>query len=140
MSQEKKTLTGSIALTRLVHVKMKKKNKKGELIECLVIPIKENALHENEYENRDGKKVTEVSIPVRVLYDPVTNPKTKQNGFIAKSLPSDVYKEKKEDEEFLKVQQPILGNIKDWSLSAPAPVSNDVGEKDSYDEDDDLPF
>lgn len=136
---DKKTLTGSIALTRLIHVKTMKKGKSGD-VRCLVIPIDANALEIRSYENKEGKMVEEISIPVRILYNPETDTKTKQNGFVAKSVPSEVYKNKKDDEEFMKAQQQILGNIKDWSAEAKVPLNNDVGEKDTYDEEDDLPF
>lgn len=139
MSKEQKILTGQIALNRLFHVMLEKKGKTG-MVKGIFIPIEQNCLEVNEYETRDGK-VTDLVMPVRVIYNPEQNA-NKQNGFIAKSLPTAIYKEKKDSEgfqEFQKKQQPILGNIKDWD-SAPAPVDNNVGEKETYSDEDDLPF
>lgn len=137
---EQKILTAQIALNRLMHVKMKKKGKDGKDVIGLFIPIEANALETRKYETQSGE-VTDVILPVRIIYKPQQDDK-KQNGFIAKSIPSSIYKAKKDDDnfdEFQKKQQPILGNVKDWD-STPAPVNNDVGEKEVYSDDDDLPF
>lgn len=139
-SKEQKILSGQIALNRLVHVKMEVKGKTG-MVKGMFIPFEANALEMRTYDTKDGK-VTDISMPIRVIYRPEQDDK-KQNGFIAKSIPSDIYKAKKDDdnfEEFQKAMQPILGNIKDWANEAPAGANNDVGEKESYTPEDDLPF
>lgn len=140
MSKEQKILSGQIALNRLVHVKMEVKGKTG-MVKGMFIPFEANALEMNEYETQNGK-VVDVVMPVRVIYRPEQDDK-KQNGFIAKSIPSAIYKAKKDEDnfdEFQKSMQPILGNIKDWSAEAPVGVNNDAGEKESYTPEDDLPF
>lgn len=138
MSQEKKTLTGSVALTRLKHVIMEKKGQSG-IIRGIFIPIELNALEIVKYSS-GGKEIEEITLPLRVIYNPIQDEKTKKNGFIAKSLPRDVYKEKKDDKAFLDEQQRILGNIKDWSNSGGYTPDNGSMTDDVVGEDDDLPF
>lgn len=131
------TLNSSIALDRLIHVVMKKKNKKGKKIRCLVIPIKENLLEVDDYG---------IHLPIRIIYRPEQDEKTKQNGFVSKTIGSNTYKnasdKQKEqwkdfDNKKTQKQTPILGNIKDWgsnSSKSQAASAKDIGE------DDDLPF
>lgn len=119
-------MTGSIALTKLVHVM--KKAKSGQM--CMVIPVDDNYLEKD----KDGNYY----IPIRVNYMPEGD-KFNQNGFIAKSIPSKVYKaaDDKKKEEF-KEHTPILGSIKDWSAdNTPNAVGQALGPDD---DDDDLPF
>lgn len=120
-----KTLTGSIALTKLPQaVITEKKNKAGDLVKCVILPIDGNHLT-----LKDGAVYMDVRVVIREDAD-----KYGQNGFVAKGLPSDVYKSLKDDESALKAAQPVLGNLKDWSGTAtasPVPV---------VEEDDDLPF
>lgn len=132
-------LNSSIALDRLIHVIMKKKNKKGEKIKCLVIPIKENLLEVDDYG---------IHLPIRIIYKPEQDEKTKQNGFISKTIGSNAYKnasdkQREQWKDFsnkkTKKQTPILGNVKDWnSNSQSAPQSGKAGK--DINEDDDLPF
>lgn len=130
-----KTLTGSIALTRLTHVKMTKKGKSG-MIEGLFIPIEINLL--------DVAKDGNVYMPIRAIVKDEQDDNG-QNGFISKTIGTDRYKaassEQKEkwkdykNEETKKVI-PILGSLKDWSSNnSTATVSKEV-----FSEEDDLPF
>lgn len=134
MSQEQKTLSGSIALSRLKHAIVT--TKKGA--KCLMIPIEDNDLKINSYK-AGGKDVTEYEIPVRIIYKPEQDDRG-QNGFIAKSTTPEFYKANKDNEDLMKSLTPILGNIKDWSNSGAAPINNDVGAGQEFSEDDDLPF
>lgn len=138
MSQEKVTLQGTVSLTRLKHVLMEKKGKSG-MIKGIFIPIDANALEINKYVAQ-GKEVEEINIPVRVLYNPVQDAKTTQNGFIAKGVSKDFYNANKDNESLIKELSPILGNIKDWSSSERTPINNDAGGGETYTEEDDLPF
>lgn len=140
MADNRKFLNGSIGLTRLNHVLLEKKGKGGKLVKGVFLPLDVNHFETVEYEDKEGNKVTEIVLNVRVVYNPDTDPKTKQNGFIAKSLPSDVYKEHKDDTTWLNNNQPILGNIKDFSSTSAAPVNAAAGDKDVYSDEDDLPF
>lgn len=141
---------GNIALDRLVHVRAKKKNKDGKMIDVLIIPVEANKLEENSYETRTGEKVTEINIPVNVVVKSETDSRN-QDGFIAKNIGPKTYKaasgEQKEayrdnDNEETKRLTPILGNIKDWNKNASAPsnMSQAVNDKPIDADDDDLPF
>lgn len=124
-----KTLSGSIALTKLTHVIMEKKGKDG-LVKGIFIPIDLNQL---------DTKDAAVYLPVRItVKDEQDN--YGQNGFISKS----VKREKKwsemtdSEKETEKSFTPILGNIKDFGSggndSSGAASAAPVGEED------DLPF
>lgn len=134
-------LTGTLGLTRLIHVRMKKKGKDGKEVEGLFIPIEQNYLEKIEYDGKDGK-VHEVVMHVGVVIKSETDERG-QDGFVSKGIPSKVYKEATDEQkESLKAVQPILGNLKDWGRgsSNQAPPSNDVGSGQVYSDDDDLPF
>ena len=137
-------LTGTVALTRLVHVVMEKKGKSG-MVKGLFIPIDANFLETQVYTNKEGKEVTEIGIPVSIVIKPETDQRG-QDGFIGKSIPNATWKAaddaKKKDMQ--DNHQPILSNLKDWSRSSgiPTPQNNDAGGGQTFnaDEDDDLPF
>lgn len=117
-----KRLSGSINLTKFKSVILEKKGKTG-MVRGVFIPIEANMLEE-----KDGNVYCPLNVIVRDEQD-----KYGQNGFIAKTVPAEIYKAT-EDKESLKDVSPILGNIKDWSGGGsvvPAAV---------VDEDDDLPF
>jgi hypothetical protein len=120
-----KNLSGSIALTKLHSAFYT--TKKGA--KCLLIPINENHLHE-----KDGAVYMSVSVVVRDEQD-----KYGQNGFIAQNVGSDKYKELGK-EKVKDLNLPILGNIKDFT------VSNNNDSSAVHDaviiegEEDDLPF
>lgn len=130
-----KTLSGTIALDRLICVKMKKKGKKG-MVEGLFIPIEQNLLDEDDYG---------IHLPIRIIYKPEQDD-NKQNGFIAKTIGSSRWKEasdkqqkkwKDYENEKTKAQTPILGNIKDWGSES---SQSQMASTEVLDEDDDLPF
>ena len=121
-----KTLTGSIALTKLTRaVIVDKKNKAGEMVKCVLLPIEGNHIT-----LKDGAVYMDVRVVIREEQDQYG-----QNGFVAKSLPSEVYNANKGNNDWLNANQPILGNLKDWSQGSggSAPVQ-------TVDDDDDLPF
>lgn len=135
----KKSLTGSLALTKLIHVRMTKKGKKGK-VEGLFIPIELNLLDQDEKGN--------VYLPIRAI---ITDEQDEngQNGFIAKTIGTKRFKEAKKkqqekwkdyaNEETKKVT-PIIGNLKDWSSQSNANDSSGAASSNVVDEDDDLPF
>ena len=132
-----KTLNGTIALDKLVHMRMEKKGKTG-MIDCLIIPIKENLLEVDDYG---------IHLPVRIIYTAEQNDKG-QNGFIVKSIGSSTFKAATEEQktawkdynnEDTKKQTPILGNIKDWSTGQSS-VPSGAASKETIRENDDLPF
>lgn len=120
-----KNLSGSIALTKLHSAFYT--TKKGA--KCLLIPINENHLQE-----KDGAVYMSVSVVVCDEQD-----KYGQNGFIAQNVGSDKYKELGK-EKVKDLNLPILGNIKDFT------VSNNNDSSAVHDaviiegEEDDLPF
>jgi hypothetical protein len=124
-----KNLNGSINLAKLSHVRMT--TKKGA--KCLLIPIEANLLEEDENGN--------VYMPIRVRYEPEGD-KYGQNGFIAKSTPSKLYKEMDDAaKEAAKAKNPILGSIKDFSGSGDQPTGQASAETFDQDGDtSDLPF
>lgn len=121
-----KTLTGSIALTKFKNATIleKKSSKTGQMIRGVFIPIDFNHLTEKE-----GAVYSDIRVVIREEQDQYG-----QNGFISKALPTDVYKANKDQSDFLKDNQPILGNIKDWSSQGGVEATPVVSE------DDDLPF
>lgn len=137
----KKTLSGSLALTKLKHVKMNGKGKGGKTVEGLFIPIEANKLILGK-PAEDGSVA--VYMPIRVLYNEEAD-KNGQNGFIAKSVSTEEYKAAVTDaeKEALKEFQPILGNVKDFSSGGGAAVKDSAGAvagNTTFDPDDDLPF
>lgn len=146
MSQ--KTLVGSIALDRLIHVKMEKKGKSG-MVKGLFIPLEANKLEEHSYQLKDGTRVNEIQLPVRVIVKDEQD-KFGQNGFIAKAIGSKTYKAatseqqeafKDSNNEETKKLTPILGNVKDFSSGgAPQQNQSNAVSDETFDENDDLPF
>lgn len=121
-----RTLSGGIALTKLPQVVIKEMKGKSGMIRGVFLPIDGNHLTE-----KDGAVYMDVRVVIREEEDNYG-----QIGFIAKAVPSAVYKELKDDKDKLNAAQPILGNVKDFSgggggSSTPAPV---VGDSE------DLPF
>lgn len=133
-----KRLTGSVELTKLICVKTTRKGQGGNDVVGLFIPLDINHLEEivkkddqGNITERTGRYILNVNVVVREETDTYG-----QNGFIAKSLPTEIYKEKKEDKEWLNKNQPILGNIKDWSVGR----NDDVPPPIEVGEDEDVPF
>jgi hypothetical protein len=135
MSEKK--LSGSLALTKLIHVRMTCKGKNGE-VEGLFIPIKANYLIE-------GAPAEDKSIPVYMPIGAVIRDeqdKYGQNGFISKQLDSKDYK-KMTDEEKAESKKftPILGNVKDWTSGGSSNAdTGGAATSGTVDENDDLPF
>lgn len=135
-----KKLSGSIALTKLVHVRMEMKGKNG-MVAGLFIPFAANLLVENE--PAEGSKLRAVYMPVNVQVKEEQD-KYKQNGFISKTIDSKVWKEMTDEaKEESKKLTPILGNLKDWSTgsnSSEADSSGAASDQTFTEEADDLPF
>lgn len=121
-----RNLSGGIALTKLPQAVIKELKGKSGQIRGIFLPIDGNHLVE-----KDGSVYMDIRVVIREEED-----KYGQIGFVAKAVPSSVYKGLKDDKDKLNAAQPILGNLKDFSGGGqsntdPAPV---VGE------DEDLPF
>jgi len=126
-----RTLSGSIALTRLQHVIMEKNGQGGKIVKGIFIPIDINHL-----ETKDNA----VYLPVRITVKDEADTYG-QHGFIAKSVKRDKkWSEMSEaDKEAEKGLTPILGNIKDFGSNASANDSAGAAGP-PIDETEDLPF
>lgn len=126
-----KKYSGSIALSKLQHVLMKKKGKKGKEIKGIFIPIDQNCLVKGD----EGAIYMNISIITKSPQDQYG-----QNGFIAQNG-NKKWSEASEKDKAKFKELPILGNIKDFEDSKGS--SNDTSGKVSdteYNEEDDLPF
>mgnify|MGYP003607369762 CR=1 FL=1 len=138
MSQ--KNLGGSLALTKLIHVKMNVKGKDKQDVLGMFIPFDANKLVIGEPDENNNSAVY---LPIRVIYKTEADDKG-QNGFIAKSLPSEVYKEMATTDagkQLANTLTPILGSIKDFTDGNNA--SADTGGAAStevFSPEDDMPF
>lgn len=125
-----KKFSGSIALSKLTHVIMTKKNKKGKEIKGLFIPIKENHL----IEGKEGAVYMALNIITKSPQDDYG-----QNGFISQNG-NKKWSECSEKEKEAFKALPILGNIKDFEDTQGSSSNDTSGSKGEVDEDDDLPF
>ena len=125
-------IRGKITLTKLKSVVRKMKNKKGESIDCLIIPIKENDL----FYSKKGS----------VFLDIIAFPNDKFPEFthsVKQSMPSDKYKAMTAEE---KLAVPFLGNLEVMKPTAEGvtkseelPDIKETTTEDAHNEDD-LPF
>lgn len=142
MSEKKdQWLNGNLALSKLIHVRMKKKNKEGVEIEGLFIPIELNKLVESTFDTQNGK-ITEIQMPISVLVRPESDSKG-QDGFVAKRISNDLRKASTPEQlaDYKATVEPILGNLKDFSRGGSQNVSTgDANNGKTVDENDDLPF
>ena len=108
----KKNYSGEIELTKLQTAIFV--TPKGA--RCLLIPIKENHLHEFA----EGR----LSMPVNIVFHEEKD-KYGNAGFIGQKVPSEEYKAMTEEQK-KDTKLPILGNFKDFSsgdTGKPAPVA-----------------
>lgn len=138
----KETLLGSIELTKLNNVFIKNfKSKDGSIVPCICIPQESNnikefpvkvdgVIQEDQNSNRFG---IEVRIVIREEKDVHGS-----DGFISQKLSKEDYNANKDNAEYLKSSQPIIGNfikLKSINPDAPGDDITVLGE-----EDDNLPF
>ena len=126
-----KNYSGSLALSKLKHVRMKKKGKGGKKVDCLVIPIKANYF----VEGKEGA----VYMPIRVITKDEED-KYGQHGFVSQSVDTKVWKAADEDQREVFNELPILGNIKDFTGGGDSDAGSGAASDEVLDEDDDLPF
>jgi len=101
----KRILSGSIALSKLVHVKMEVDGKKGK-VPGIFIPTANNHL----VIGKEGALYLPVSVIVRNEADQYG-----QHGFIAQSVDSKVWKASTDEQKEVFKKLPVMGNIKDFS-------------------------
>lgn len=117
-------LTTKLNLAGLIHARMQKKGKSGKMIDCIIIPIKENHLF-----------IGEKGLYLDLSHHEIKNAKEGQEDshLVKQNLPKEVYDIMSEEE---RKALPILGNTRTWSSFGNEPELS----KDIIDEDDDLPF
>jgi len=123
-------LSGSLAITKLIHVPLEMKGKSGKLVKGIFIPIEQNHL----VSGKEGALYLNISVIVKDEADQYG-----QHGFVSQTVDSKIYKAATEaqKEEFKKL--PILGNIKDFEASS-SDNAGAVSETTFTPESDDLPF
>lgn len=129
-SGETTKYSGGIALTKLKHVIMTKKGKKGKKVKGLFIPIEQNYL----VEGKEGAVYMNINVIARSEQDEYG-----QNGFIAQNGNKPWSKCSDEEKETFK-SLPILGNIKNFESEKSSESKDTSGSMGEFDEDDDLPF
>ena len=128
MSQ--KNYSGSLALTKLIHVRMEVKGKSGKMVKGIFIPVEENYLVEG--------KENALYMPIRAIVKDTQDDRG-QNGFISQSVDTKVYKEATDAQKETFKKMPILGNLKDFSEGG----NDNAGQKSDQiftPQSDDLPF
>ena len=130
-----KQFTGSIALSKLVHVIMEKKGKSG-MVKGIFIPIEANKL----VEGKEGSGAVYMNIQGK-LKDEEDN--YGNHGFI--SYRPNMGKKwsdlSQEEQEAIKKLSPILGSIKVWGNDGQSANDNSGAASDStLSDEDDLPF
>lgn len=138
----KRRLSGSMNLQKLVHVKTQMKGRDGNMVDVLILPIKENGFYVGEKS-------------INMNFDAVINEAPDQygnDGFISKRTPyktlygNDAVWNELTDEQKQKVNDlsPILGNFKDFSNDSAGSTTSeslDLQPGDlPFDDSDDLPF
>lgn len=128
MSQRR--LSGSIAITKLIHVPMEVTGKSGNKVPGVFIPTEQNHL----VKGKEGALYANINVVIKKEADQYG-----QHGFISQSVDSKIYKAATDEqkEEFKKL--PILGNLKDFSGGGndnSGAASDNVFTPES----DDLPF
>lgn len=138
----KRRLSGSMNLQKLVHVKTQMKGRDGNMVDVLILPIKENGFYVGEKS-------------INMNFEAVINESPDQygnDGFISKRTPyktlygKDVTWSELTDEQKQKVNDlsPILGNFRDFSNSGGSTTTfEDLQPQEGdlpFDDSDDLPF
>ncbi len=109
-------------LAAFKHVVRKMKNKAGEMVDCVIIPLEANHVFTGE----KGLWVDLTAIAVK-------KPQFDDTHILKQGLPKEVY-EAMTDEQ--KKNTPIFGNMGPWKKGGNAAAAN----ADGADESDDLPF
>lgn len=140
----KTTLLGSIELTKLNNVFIQnKKDKQGNPIPCLCIPIPHNQIYEFPVKDekgviQEGQNSNRFGFEFRAVINDEKD-QFGRNGFLAKKLTKEEYEANKENADYLKKNQPILGNFVLWGGNVnPDAAGAEIPVMD--DDSDDLPF
>jgi hypothetical protein len=117
------TISISINLAATKHAIKSMKNKAGEQIECIVIPVVDNHLFKSD---KGGVYLNLIGFPMK-------EPKNNQTHIIKQSFKKEIIDALTEDQ---KKQLPIFGNLSAFNSTQ----TGEVVEITSDESDDDLPF
>ena len=126
----KRSLVGSIALSRLKHDKISVKYGNRE-IKGVFLPFRHN-----HFEVMDSGAIY---MPVRVLLHEEEN-KFGQHGMITQSVDSKKWKDADETQREKFRNLPIIGNLKDFELGGDKVNSMDMNQTEPVQGSDDMPF
>jgi len=131
----KKTLSGSLALTKLIHVAMEVKGKSGNKVKGLFIPIEQNYFVLGK--EKDGAIPIYMSIQI-VMHE--ERDEHGQDGFISQKG-NIKWKETTDAQKEAFNKLPILGNVVDWSKGNNSDDNTGAASENVFTpESDDLPF
>lgn len=106
----KKSYVGSINLKKLVHYRGKIKGKSGEVKDCIMIPVEDNALFDSPEYDFLGLNVKIITWDQPDEYDKTGM--IVKNHYVKGQKPWSELTEIEKDER--KALEPILGNIRSW--------------------------
>jgi len=127
-----RVLSGSLALTKMNHVRLKMKNKKGKKISLIAFPIDANFFVKG--------KDKALYMPICVIAKDEED-EYGQHGFVSQSVDSKAWKDANEELQEKMRKLPILGSLKDFSFEGGKNDNSGSASDDEFDpESDDLPF
>jgi hypothetical protein len=129
----KKTLSGSLALTKLLHVPMEANGKNGK-VKGLFIPIEAN--HFVVGKEKDG--VTPIYMPINIVMFEERN-ENGQDGLVSQQG-NVKWKEATDAQKEVFKKLPILGNVIDWSKGGDGNDNAGAASTETFAPDDKLPF
>lgn len=123
----------SVNLSRLKHVVKTTKNAKGDDIQVLILPIKENSLYMGE------KGSISLNIKAYEMKEPRVDGRKVTTHILKQSLGKEVYSTLTEEE---KKELPIIGNVYEWEgdYSVGNIQSKEIDDTVEIDDDMPLPF
>ena len=132
----KKTLSGSITLTKLVHVafEVDSSKEKGKKVKGIFIPIEPNYLVVGK--EKEGK--TPLYLPVNIIMHEERN-ENGQDGMISQQG-NVKWKEATDEQKEIFNKLPILGNVIDWSRGNHDENSGAASTETFTPQSNDLPF
>ena len=125
---------GSINLEKLHHAKRQMKNKKGEAIDVIILPIKANGFYVGEKSTNLNFKIVEHAEPDQYGNDGfITHERPVKTILGADKKWNDMTQEEKDK---VNAERPILGNFKDFSNGG----SQSYASAADVEDDDELDF
>ncbi len=132
---KKRTMSGSIALTKLIHVPFEMKGKNDKMVKGIFIPIEPNCLVTGKEKNG----ATPLYLPLSMVFNDERD-ENGQDGFFSQQG-NVKWKDATEEQKEKFKNLPILGNFIDWSKGGSKDENSGAASKEVYTPDsDDLPF